>query len=65
MHLLEIILIVVILAIDQISKYLIQLYLSPVGASLPLISGVFHLTNAHNTGAAWACFRAFAGCSSR
>jgi len=57
--LLEIILIVAILAADQITKYLIQLYLSPVGTSLPLIPGVFQLTNAHNTGAAWGMLPGF------
>lgn len=56
---LEIILIVVILAADQITKYLIQLYLSPVGASLPLVDGVFHLTNVHNIGAAWGMLEGF------
>lgn len=56
---LEIIIIILILVIDQISKYLIQLYLSPVGSSLPLIEGVFHLTNAHNTGAAWGMLPGF------
>lgn len=56
---LELIIIVFILALDQVSKYLIQVYLSPVGASLPLIDGVFHLTNAHNTGAAWGMMQGF------
>ena len=56
---LEIILIAAILAADQITKYLIQLYLSPVGTSLPLIQGVFHLTNVHNTGAAWGMMQGF------
>jgi len=57
--LLEIILIAAILTADQITKYLIQLYLSPVGTSLPLIQGVFHLTNVHNTGAAWGMMQGF------
>ena len=57
--LLEIILIVCILVLDQISKYLIQIFLSPVGASLPLIDGVFHLTNVHNIGAAWGMLAGF------
>lgn len=56
---LEIILIVAILAVDQASKYLMQLYLSPVGTSLPLIDGIFQLTNAHNTGAAWGLLPGF------
>ncbi|HWP21927.1 MAG TPA: signal peptidase II [Candidatus Cryosericum sp.] len=56
---LELIIIVLILALDQVSKYLIQIYLSPVGTSLPLIDGVFHLTNAHNTGAAWGMMQGF------
>lgn len=56
---LELILILLILALDQVSKYLIQLYLSPVGTSLPLIDGVFHLTNVHNIGAAWGMMQGF------
>ena len=57
--LLEIILVIVILVLDQISKYLIQIYLSPVNTSLPLIEGVFHLTNVHNVGAAWGMLAGF------
>jgi signal peptidase II len=57
--LLEIILIAAILIADQITKYLVQLSLSPVGTSLPLIDGVFHLTNVHNTGAAWGMMQGF------
>ncbi len=56
---LEIILIAAILIADQITKYLVQLSLSPVGTSLPLIDGVFHLTNVHNTGAAWGMMQGF------
>lgn len=56
---LELILIVVLLAIDQISKYLIQLYLTPVGTSLPVIPGLFQLTNVQNTGAAWGMLEGF------
>ncbi len=56
---LEIFVVIAILVVDQISKYLVQLYLSPVGSSLPLIESVFHLTNAHNTGAAWGMLPGF------
>lgn len=57
--LLEIIIIAAILVIDQLTKYFIQFYLSPVGTSLPLIKGVFQLTNVHNTGAAWGMMQGF------
>ncbi len=56
---LELILIAAILVLDQVSKYLIQIYLSPVGASLPLIDGVFELANVHNVGAAWGMMQGF------
>jgi signal peptidase II len=57
--LLELIIIVILLVLDQISKYLVQLYLSPVGASLPVIDGLVQLTNVHNTGAAWGMLDGF------
>ena len=56
---LELIIIVVLLALDQISKYLVQLYLSPVGSSAPVINGLLQLTNVHNTGAAWGMLEGF------
>lgn len=56
---LELIIIIIILTLDQISKYLIQLYLSPVGSSLPVIGGFLQLTNVHNTGAAWGMLEGF------
>lgn len=56
---LELILILALLAIDQISKYLIQLYLSPMGTTLPVIPGLFQLTNVHNSGAAWGIMAGF------
>jgi signal peptidase II len=57
--LLELIIIAAILVLDQITKYLIQLYLSPVGTTLPLISGIVQFTNVHNTGAAWGMLDGF------
>lgn len=59
MNLLELIIIVILLAADQISKYLVQLYLSPVGKSAPVIDGLVQLTNVHNTGAAWGMLDGF------
>lgn len=56
---LELILIVALLAIDQVSKYLIQLYLSPAGSTLPVVPGLFQLTNVQNTGAAWGMLEGF------
>ena len=59
MNLLELIIIVCLLAIDQITKYLISLNLSTVGTSLPLIDGFVQFTNVHNTGAAWGMLEGF------
>lgn len=56
---LELIIVIVLLALDQISKYLVQLYLSPVGSSIPVIDGLLQLTNVHNTGAAWGMLDGF------
>ena len=50
---LEWIVIALVLLIDQGSKYLTDLDLTPLGSSVPLIEGVFHFTSAHNRGAAW------------
>jgi signal peptidase II len=57
--LLELIIVIILLTADQISKYLVQLYLSPVGASAPVIDGFVQLTNVHNTGAAWGMLDGF------
>ncbi|MDD4312399.1 MAG: signal peptidase II [Eubacteriales bacterium] len=56
---LECIIIIAILALDQITKHLIQLSLSPVGSSMPVINGFLQLTNVHNTGAAWGMLEGF------
>ena len=56
---LELIIIVAILVLDQVTKYLIQLNLSSVGTSMPLIGGVVQFTNVHNTGAAWGMLEGF------
>ena len=56
---LELIIIVVLLSLDQITKHLVQLYLSPVGSSIPVIDGLLQLTNVHNTGAAWGMLEGF------
>ena len=57
--LLEGILIVAIIALDQVSKALSEHFLTPLGTSFPLIPGVFHLTSVHNTGAAWGMLSGF------
>jgi signal peptidase II len=57
--LLELIVIVVLLAADQITKYLVQLHLTPVGTSMPVIDGIVQLTNVHNTGAAWGILEGY------
>lgn len=54
---LEIIIIVVILVADQITKYIAEALLTPLGFSVPVIEGVFHFTSSHNTGAAWGILR--------
>ena len=56
---LELIIIACLLILDQITKYLIQLNLSPVGTSVPLIDGLVQFTNVHNTGAAWGLLSGF------
>ena len=50
---LEIILIAAILVVDQLVKLWSEAALAPLGTSIPVIEGVFQLTSAHNTGAAW------------
>jgi len=51
---LEAVIVLAIVGLDQLAKYLTDLYLSPLGTSFSLWQGVFHLTSAHNTGAAFS-----------
>jgi signal peptidase II len=48
--------ILAVIACDQLAKYLITLWLS-VHESIPLISGILHLTLVRNTGAAFGILR--------
>ena len=48
----EFIVCLLIVIADQLSKFWVNSALS-VGESVPVIASVFHITNVHNTGAAW------------
>jgi signal peptidase II len=50
------IIIAVVVALDQLTKYLIRTSLV-LDSSTPLISGIFHLTYIHNSGAAFSIFQ--------
>lgn len=45
-----------IVAVDQLSKYVIRLNLNPHD-SIPVIRGIFHITYVQNTGAAFSILR--------
>ncbi len=47
------IIIAVVVALDQLTKYLIQTNLV-LNSSIPLIDGIFHITYIHNSGAAFS-----------
>lgn len=47
------IIIALLVAIDQVFKYLVESYLKPIG-TFPIIKDVFHLTYGRNTGAAFS-----------
>lgn len=50
------IIIALVFIIDQLSKYLTVIYIKPI-KSYPLITNIFHLTYAENTGAAFSILR--------
>ena len=52
---LEIILFILIVAADQITKYLTERFI-PLYSSVPIWKNVLELSNVHNTGAAWGMF---------
>ena len=50
---LETIIILLAIGLDQLAKYLTDMYLVPLGTTIPLWKGILHLTSTHNTGAAF------------
>ena len=50
------IIIAVVVALDQLVKYLIRTNLS-LNSSIPLVDGIFHITYIHNSGAAFSIFQ--------
>lgn len=46
----------IVVVVDQLSKWQVQSSME-LGQSIPWISGVFHITYVHNTGAAFGLFR--------
>lgn len=50
------IIIAIIIAVDQLSKFLIQSGME-LNQTMPLINGVFHITYIHNYGAAFSIFQ--------
>lgn len=50
------IIIVLVVALDQLTKYLIQANLE-LNSSIPLIDGIFHITYIRNSGAAFSMFQ--------
>lgn len=50
------IIIAVVVALDQLTKYLIQANLE-LNSTIPLMHGIFHITYIHNSGAAFSLFQ--------
>lgn len=52
---LQLVLIILIIVLDRVSKYLVTIYIMPLSSqSIPLINGVFNLTYVENRGAAFS-----------
>lgn len=50
------IIIAIVIALDQLTKYLIQANFE-LNSTIPLIDGIFHITYIHNSGAAFSLFQ--------
>jgi signal peptidase II len=53
----ELLIVLVLIAIDQLSKYFTVLYLKPLNDSVQILDGVFKLTYVENTGAAFGMLK--------
>lgn len=54
---LEIVVVFILIAIDQVSKYFTVLKLKPLNGSIQIIDGIFELTYVENTGAAFGMLK--------
>lgn len=49
----HILMVIAILLLDQVTKYMVNAAMD-IGQRVSVISGFFHISNVHNTGAAWS-----------
>lgn len=54
---LEVIVVFILIAMDQISKYFTVMHLKPMNGSVQILDGIFELTYVENTGAAFGMLK--------